>query len=268
MRKVISQGFVLEFVSIVTLIVTVSLAWVGNLFKLPSEAVISASVGLAVGAYIWALKWELRKELQERIDLYALLGKIEDDELYKRGQSAIENCRLELENLAKGILHIETGQLFQYLIEYSSNAKSRIQATHVGLDEKYLDIWQTGGEQQWHKHTMELVRRGIKFERIFILSRKAFDSENFKSKAIELLKKQQSDGIIVRLAWQEELENPELVQDFGVFDEDLVLVTNPSWTEGYNQVVIHRRPFEINRYLELYKSLQSKSQDVTELNLN
>jgi uncharacterized membrane protein len=82
MRKLIAKGFVLEFVSIIALIFSVALAWTGSLLELPSEVIISASIGIAVAAYIWALKWEINEELQDKLALYNLLETIKDEDLY------------------------------------------------------------------------------------------------------------------------------------------------------------------------------------------
>lgn len=271
MRKLISKGFILEFVSLLALIFTIALAWAGNLLKLPTEAVVVAGVGIAVAAYVWALKWELKREIQDKLSIYTLLEKIEDDELYKRGLTAIERCRVELENLAKGILQLESGQLFRYLIQVSETAKLHIRLTHIGLDDKYFEILQTAGEQQWYQQNVDLVRKGVKLERFFILSRSTAvvsGSNQLKAKIRELLERQQNDGINVRVVWQEELDNAELIQDFGVFDNRVVLVTHPAWTTGYNNVLVYRRQFDIERYIEIYEVLRSKSHSISESSTN
>lgn len=96
---------------------------------------------------------------------------------------AIEECRVELEELSKGILRLDTGQLFNYLIKISETANHHIRASHIGLDEKYLELWQTGGEQQWYQHNINMVNRGVLFERSFILSQStAIDSASGKLK--------------------------------------------------------------------------------------
>jgi len=62
-------------------------------------------------------------EINHKLGIYGLLEQIEDEELYTRGKTAIEKCRVELENLSKGILRLETGQLFRYLIQITESAK-------------------------------------------------------------------------------------------------------------------------------------------------
>lgn len=266
MRTRLQRDFVVELVSLLALVITVALAWGGNLLTLPTEVVVSASIGIAVAAYIWALKWELKREFEDKLEIYTLLEKIEDEDLHKRGLMAIERCKVELENLSKGVLQLESGQLFRYLIQVSNSARYHIRTTHVGLDEKYIEILQTAGESQWHQHNAELVRKGIRFERFFILKRNDTvidESNRLRKKIKEILEEQQNNGIEVRIVWQEELDNEELVQDFVIFDDDLALVTNPSWTTGYSNVIVYRRKYNIDHYSEVYEALRSISHSIS-----
>lgn len=260
--------------TIAGVIVTISLTLISDfILNLPKEITwLTFFIGSIVTITATLLENRLidmmTTELSRRLEIYRLLEEIKDEELYKRGKIAIERCLLELENLSKGILQLDSGQLFLYLIQLSSSVKKHIRVTHVGLDEKYFDIWKTAGEQRWHQHAIELVQKGITFERIFILSRNAFIDENkgkLKSKIIELLKKQENDGIKVWIAWIEELDNPELIQDFGIFDETLVNVTNPAWSGGYNNIIVYWRKFDVSRYIEIYETLRSKSHTLSEL---
>jgi hypothetical protein len=269
MRKLIAKGFVLEFVSIIALIFSVALAWAGSLLELPTEVIISASIGIAVAAYIWALKWEINKELQDKLALYNLLETIKDEDLYERAKMAIEECRVELEDLSKGILRLDTGQLFNYLIKITGTANHHIRASHIGLDEKYLELWQTGGEQQWYQHNINMVNRGVLFERSFILSQStAIDSASgkLKPKISALLQAQARDGIKVEVIWQEKLEDdPELIQDFAIVDSNVALVTQPSWSGRYSANV-YRRKFEVERYIEIFEALRARGLSLLDLN--
>lgn len=268
MRKVISKGFVLEFVSIIALIFSVALAWIGSLLELPTTAIVTASIGVAVAAYVWALKWEISEELQDKLALYNLLETIEDEDLYERAKIAIEKCRVELEDLSKGILRLDVGQLFNYLIKITEAANHHIRTTHIGLDEKYLEIWQTGGELQWYQHNINMVNSGVLFERFFILSREtAIDSASgkLKPKISSLLQKQARDGIEVQVIWQEKLDDdPELIQDFAIADTNVALVTQPSWSGRYSANV-YRRKFEVERYIEIFEALRARGLSLLDL---
>lgn len=265
MRKVLSKEFLLEFVSLLALVITVGLAWLGSLLNFPSEAVISASVGIAVATYIWAMKWEFKRELQDKLDLYTLLENIEDDDLHKRGQSAINKCKAELENLSKGILHLESGQLFRYLVQITQSAKRHIRTTHIGLDDKYIEILETAGEKQWYQQNVNLVEQGVTFERLFILSRDiAIDTNTgkLKSSIQKVIDRQKQDKIKVLVVWQEEIDTPELIQDFVIVDNKVVLVTNPAWSGGYSNIIVYRRSLDVERYIEIFEALRSNEHAV------
>ncbi len=269
MRKIVARGFVLEFVSIIALIFAIALAWLGDYLGLSAVAVVSASVGISVAAFIWALKWEINRELRDKLPLYTLLESIEDEDLYDRAKTAIEECRVELENLSKGILRIEPGRTFHYAIRFADYAKHHFRAVHVGLEEEYFKMWDSSGEQQWYQHNLELVKRGVIFERIFVLSQTtAIDNTSGKlSPAISaVLQKQQRDGIRVRVVWKEKLEDdPELLQDFGVADTNIVFVHQPSWSGGYTNARIYRRKFDVDRYIEIFETLRTRAQSLSDL---
>lgn len=267
MRNLLSKGLMLEVVSILILIFTIIFSLLGKYFNLPLETSISGSIGFAITASIIALKWDLKKEIEQKLELYSILENITDEDLYKKGLTSIQQCKTELENLSKGILKIGSGQLFRYLIQLSDAAKYSIKTTHIGIDEKYVDIWETAGEQQWYSFNLKLVKKGIKFERFFILQKKdvySKESTTITPKILNLLKKQSDDGIQVRVIWHEEVDNLELIQDFYICDRNVALITQPDWNFGYSNVVIHKQSHEINKYLGIYETLRSISHDLSE----
>lgn len=260
--------------TIVGMLVTISLSLIsGFMLKLPTEITwVTFFIGSMMTITITMLEQRLleanSEEFNRKLEIYRLLEQIEDKELYNRGQATIEKCRAELENLSKGVLRLEVGQLFRYLIEVTESAKHHIRTTHIGLDDKYIAIWQTTGEEQWYQQNVKSAKKGIIFERLFILSETtAIDSTSGKLKSIikEVLQKQLQDGIKVLVAWQEELDTPELIQDFGVIDNNVVLVTNPSWTSGYSNVNVYRRKFDVDRYIEIFEALRSRCRPIAEL---
>lgn len=269
MRKLIARGFVLEFVSLVALIFAVALAWLGDLLELSTAAVVSASLGISVAAYIWALKWEVSRELREKLSLYSLLESIEDDELYERGKTAIEECRVELENLSQGILQIQPGHFYRYLIEFTGTAKHHVRAIHVWSDEEHHDLVQPVAENRWYQHQVGLVSRGVRVERFFILPRaKVVDSTSAKLKpgVAAILTGQERDGIGVQVVWEEAIDDPELIQEFLIADTRLVISGFQAWSGmGYSGARLLRRRFEVERYLGLWDALRSRAQTLSEL---
>jgi hypothetical protein len=269
MRKIMARGFALEFVSLLALIVTVTLAWIGGVLKLPAEVVISASVGIAVAAYIWVLKWELTREIQEKSSLYNLLETIEDEDLYERGKTAIEECRVELENLSKGLLRIDPGHFYRTMIKYTDSVRHHLRATHIALDERQMKMWIPDMEHQWYQHNIDLVKRGVLFERWFILSRSyAIDSASGKLRQdlSTLLQKQARDGIKVQVVWVDELDDRSLIQDdFIVVDTDTVYSAIKSWVGGYFNITVSRRKVDVYHYIEIFDALRAKGQSLQQL---
>jgi len=208
-------------------------------------------------------------EINHKLGIYGLLEQIEDEELYTRGKTAIEKCRVELENLSKGILRLETGQLFRYLIQITESAKFSIQVTQIILDDEVIDrLLKSADEKPWYQQNVKLAHRGIVFERLFIISRsKAVDSSSGKlrNNLESLLKRQEADKLKVMLVWQEELEDTESIQDFGIIDGRVVIVTSPAWVGQYSNIVVYRRKFDVDRYIATFESLRSKGQTLVEL---
>jgi hypothetical protein len=269
MRKLKARGFVLELVSFVALILTVALAWLGDLLQLSAAPVISASIGISVAAYIWALKWELSREIRDKLSIYSMLEKIEDEDLYERGKTAIEECRVELENLSKGILRIDAGRFYRYIIKFTDVAKRHIRVAHVGIGERQLDLVRPTPENQWYQHNLELVKRGVVFERCFILSQATeidVTSGKLKPSIAEVLQKQEQDGITVYVVWEEELDDPDLLQEFLIIDKSSVLSGAPSWSgKGYLSMSLYRRKYDIERYIEVSEALRARGHSLLDL---
>ena len=150
MRKLAARGFLLKLVSFIALIVSIALAWLGELLRLPTAAVLTASLGLSVAAFGWALKYEIKKEFRDRLSIYSLLESIEYPDLYERGRVAIEECRKELENLSEVILRIELGHILRYMIEFSKSAKHYVRFIHTGRADLRLEWVQPVPENTWY----------------------------------------------------------------------------------------------------------------------
>jgi len=269
MRKLVARGFVLEFVSLVALIFAVALAWLGDILGLSTAAVISASIGIAVAAFSWALKWEIKREFRDRLSIYSLLESIEYEELYERGKMAIEECRLELEKLSQGILRIDEGHLTRYIIKFTDAAKHHVRLTHIALDHSRLRMMEPTAENPWYQHNLSLVKRGVVVERLFILRRTdTIDSATGKVKPgiARILERQARDGITVRVVWEEEVGDPEIIREFMVIDANFVITGVQSWSgAGYVNVRLYRRKYEVEQYIELFEALRAEGRVLSDL---
>jgi hypothetical protein len=245
------------------------LAWLGDFLGLSTAAVISASIGIAVAAFSWALKWEIKREFRDRLSIYSLLESIEYEELYERGRIAIEECRLELENLSQGILRIDEGHVARYMIQFTDAAKHHVRLTHIGLDHQRLQMVQPVVKNPWYQHNLSLVKRGVVVERFFVLrSSDTIDSATGKIKQdiAAILEKQARDGITVRVVWEEEVDDPEIIREFIVVDTRCVITGFQSWSGvGYANARVYRRKFEVEHYVELFEALRAEAHELSDL---
>jgi hypothetical protein len=268
MRKIIARDFAVELISLVILVIAILLAWLGHVLSLSTSIVITASIGLSLAANIWALKWWIRREIHETLTLYKLLESIDNQELYDRGMTAIEECRIELENLSQGLLRIDPIHFNRQLIKISDSAKHKVRITHVGLDDSHMEWVQPISENQWYQHNVHLVQRGIQFERVFILPRReTLDSKSRKVKTAiaAILSKQVQDGIKVYLVW-EEVVDPELIQEFMVIDTKLVVSGFRAWSSTtFSEMNLSQRRYDVAKYIELFDSLIAHAHPISGL---
>jgi hypothetical protein len=268
MRKILARDFAVEFISLVALIIAISLAWLGHVLALSTPIVITASIGVSLAANIWALKWWIRREIHDTLTLYKLLESIDDQELYDRGMTAIEECRIELENLSQGLLRIDPIHLNRHLIEISDTAKHKVRITHVGLDDTHMEMVQPVSENQWYQHNVNLVKRGILLERVLILPRSETlenKSRKIKTAIADILNKQARDGIKVYLVW-EEMIDPELIQEFVIIDTKLVMSGFRAWSgTAYTEMKLSRRRYDVAKYIDLFDSLIAHAHPISEL---
>lgn len=263
MRKIIARGFAVEFVSVLALIIAIGIAWLGALAELPTEVVISASIGISVAAYIWALKWEMNKEIRENLAIHNLLESIEDEELYEQGKRAIDECRNELENLSKGILEVDPDRLISTVVNFASKAKRELFLTHVWDEQINQKFVLPGSENRWYQIQRDLVKRGIKLKRVFILNRA--ETVNAETGMIEeniaaIMKQHASDGINVSIAWIENLDEHSFVSDFIQVDSGSVIAPiHLSGGRGYSTVRVFTRPSDVHRYNAILESLLVES---------
>ncbi|MBI5953476.1 MAG: hypothetical protein HY865_17620 [Chloroflexi bacterium] len=260
-------------VTISGVIITILLSLVSGFFlRLPPEITwLTFSTGASITVTLTLLEQRLltanSEEINKKLELYRLLDTINDDELQKRAHIALEQCRTEIDNLSKGVFRIDSSELHQYLIQTSNIAKRHIIATHVGIDEYHNleegspSAEQSAGIQQWYAHKMKLLRKGINFERIYILSKNTSVEKKTGQLKVQIqkyLEKQQKDGISISIVWQEDLEKPDLIQDISIFDDKVVLLLHPAWKTGFSDITVYKRKFDVEKYTNLYYAIRSK----------
>lgn len=268
MRKILARGFAVEFISLIALLIAISLAWLGHFLALSPPVVITASLGISISANIWALKWEMRRDINNTLTLYKLLESIDDQDLYERGLTSIEECRIELENLSQGLLRIDPKHFYHQLVKISNSAKRKVRITHVGLDSTHMEIVEPFPENRWYQHNLNLVQRGVLFERVFILPRSETledSSGKIKTAIADILTAQARDGIKVYLAWDEALDG-ELIQEFMIIDSKLVMSGFRSWSStAFTEMKLSRRRYDVMKFIETFDALKAHAHPISEL---
>jgi hypothetical protein len=268
MRKIFAMDFAVEFVSLVALIIAILIAWIGYVLDLSIAVVVSASIGITLSANVWALKWWIRREINKTMALYKLLESIEDEELYERGKTAIEECRIELENLSQGLLRLDPKSYKRDLIEMSNLARRQIRLTHVGLDERHWELINPVADNRWYQNNLRLVQKGVRLERVFILPQSGTldgASGKIRTAIADILLKQTKDGIFVYLVW-EEMIDPELIQEFMIIDRSLVLSGLANWSgSAFADWKLSRRRYDVTKFIEIFNSLIAHGHLVSEL---
>jgi hypothetical protein len=268
MRKIFAMDFAVEFVSLVALIIAIAIAWIGYVLDLSVAVVVSASIGITLSANVWALKWWTRREINKTMVMYKLLESIEDEELYERGKTAIEECRIELENLSQGLLRLDPKSYKRDLIEMSNLARRHIRLTHVGLDKTHWELINPMADNRWYQNNLRLIQEGIRLERVFIMPQSDVMDEvsgKIRTEIAEILLKQAKDGILVYLVW-EEMVDPEFVQEFMIIDRTLVLSGLATWSgSAFADWKLSRRRYDVAKFIKIFDSLIAHGHLVSEL---
>jgi hypothetical protein len=124
-------------------------------------------------------------------------------------------------------------------------------------------------ENPWYQHNLSLVKRGVAVERLFILRRAdTVDSATRKVKPsiAGILEKQARDGIKVRVVWEEEMDDPELIREFMVVDTKFVMTGFQAWSgAGYANARVYRRRYEVEQYIEMFGALRAEGHVLSDL---
>jgi hypothetical protein len=124
-------------------------------------------------------------------------------------------------------------------------------------------------ENPWYQHNLSLVNRGVTVERFFILKRAdAIDSATgrMKTPVAEILEQQARDGIAVHVVWEEEVDDPELIQELMIIDANLAMTGFRPWTgAGYADARVYRRSYDVMRCIGLFEAIRAEGRPLSEL---
>lgn len=198
----------------------------------------------------------ITKKFAELSDIHKFLSAVDDD-----------NLRSEVLGLAhklsQGVVPYHIASLrSRYLLD---TANKSIQACGYPKVPERFYLWEDDARlKSWYKGYCNAVKRGVEVEYVYIFDRSTVITSDgqWDIRTSRILKKQQEDGINIRLAWREDIYQTErrpansLLQEYVIFDGNEVLEVSPDHTQ------IFRRPSEkVKDFLDTFKELRKYSQD-------
>jgi hypothetical protein len=196
------------------------------------EGYIIAAIGLQVAAALYKIKTEIHTKVGDKLEVYSLMEKIQDPILGGHARTAMENCKGSLKQLTEGKIRDRADLILHSIIEMISQARSEVLAVHVGRTVEHISKWQTSVHMRtYYTKNLEALSRGVKVQRIFILSEEhlcdpvgdGLNREDRLCKAVvEVLDQQWQDGIDVYCAWESDILQTDFSLDMIVVDEKWV----------------------------------------------
>lgn len=233
-------------------------------FGIPFQAYFPVAVGLLITVSVSLLKFELMERIDRDSKIQTLLNQLEHEGLRKRGMEAIEECEDILEDLGRGIIKAGSGELFNIIVELANRTRYRIQATHLANDLSYLYNWENHeGLTNYYQANLNALKRNVVIERLFILKKDVFDKNNnhvISSKIVEIMEKQQKQGIKVFVTWFESVTSPEPVEDFIIYDDEEVTVQYLLGEGKYHRILTLYGAVNVRTYRQRFADLKTLGQ--------
>lgn len=268
----IYRRYVLEIISI---LFTLGFSYLAYIVASPGDAYLVASLGALNTLGIATLKREVNDSLDknsnaiqnslreserniiEGIKLYKKFNEIDDPDLRRE-------VVWFMNDLHEGRLpeHIARNRRIQLL---ENTTLIRASAYHETLDSLY--DWNKTWLSPWYKNTLELLARGGKVERNFIVSRSSIlHTDSWDSEAYSILKRQVEDGVDIRIVWIEDVVQEiqhlhrDIMRNFTIFDNQEVLETDRTGQRMY------RKPSrQVDFCLELFNKQRRFSKTFDEI---
>jgi len=199
-------------------------------------------------------------QIERKIEMYALLSKIEDKESRQWAQDILSECDYKLRQIAQGEFRSSMGA--KYDEGRLCLAQKELRAVYLATVNQALGLphWpKQPGDQEYYKENVEAIQRRIPTTRVFIIRRsKTIDKHIILDQTIlDIMKQNQKDGISVRAVWEEEivaLTSGETLKDFIILDASEVDAREYK-SDGTYEVVIWKNSAKVQYYERIFSLL-------------
>jgi len=206
-------------------------------------------------------KSELMAHYQQVHAIPLALAKISDTECQLKAQEIIESTLKSIKQLQNGLIPLDEMDFYLEGARLADQSVIRV----LAVDPMSFG-WQSRGTlMNFYQSNLRAIERGIQITRIFVTIRDGLNDPEVQ----KVLLAQHNDGVIVRLAFREEL--PSNIEfsgndtydffDFTLYDDRAVTAVCPQTRKYYG--IKTQLQTEIIKYLHLYERLDHSAHQVT-----
>jgi hypothetical protein len=233
----------------------------------PDQTYIPISIGFLITIAAALLKKEMLEHIDSNSHIQSLLNKLEHEDLHKRGVEVVEACEAVLEELASGIISAGAADLFRIMKDLANRTRNQIHATHLSLEISDIYNWEVKeGLRNYYQANIDALNRNVKIERLFLIKKDQLIDRNngqvINQRAIDIMKDQQQHGIKVFVTWLESVTEPQLIEDFIIFDNEEVAIRGG---EGYSKLQILYGDVNVKTHNQRFSALKVLGQTLDEL---
>jgi len=234
----------------------------------PGEQYLVWSLGALISIVVALIKRDIVSRFDKKIEIYRLLETIGDNELRLLGLKFFNECKHKIEDLSKGIYTGNYAEIFTQAIIRLNHVKDKVQATHVVSSKKHLYIFEESPIlMNYYTENVNLVKRKKIFERIFIIDCPEIIDPKDRiirdERCKNILQKHKNDKIEVTIILRDDLQSPDLSEDFIIFDNSMVQIERlGTINDIYRQVTFSKRSFDIEYYQNKFTTMKHHGQSL------
>jgi hypothetical protein len=182
----------------------------------------------------------------------------------------VQECEDVLKDLSRGIIRAGSAEIFKIPAELTDRTRHHIQATHLAPDISYIYNWEENqGLANYYQANLRAVGRKVRIERLFLLRKEDLIDKStgqiMSPRALKIMEEHRKQGIIVFVTWLESVADPELIEDFIIFDDEEVAVQYPMMQGNYHRTLTLYGPVSVRTYKQRFAALKVLGQSLDKL---